>query len=250
MRDVTLPVGVLHCRYLRAYLVDIKALDNFHCEARSSLRWLAAHRANWRPNQRGGCAGGIRLYRDRIAVGGAGCVQPQSPLPKLAPQHPSLTSSRISLSAGRWRMSQPVAPACAWWIFPHPADPVEVGAWDSPGYAEGVAVAGNVVYLADGPYGLRVVDVSDSANPTPLGSAYEMNYAFEVTVSGTHAYMAGAGAGLLVADITDPTNPLEVGRLDTPGYAYSVAVSGTMAYVADAWEGPAGGGCIEPGPTG
>ena len=118
-----------------------------------------------------------------------------------------------------------------------PANPAEIGAWDSPGYAEGVAVSGNTVYLADGPYGLRVVDVSDPASPTPLGSAYDMNYAFEVAVSGDYAYVAAAGAGLLVADVSDPAHPLEAGTLNTPGYAYDVAVSGATAYVADAWEG-------------
>lgn len=34
-----------------------------------------------------------------------------------------------------------------------------MGAWDSPGYAEGVAVAGSTAYLADGPYGLWDAEV-------------------------------------------------------------------------------------------
>ena len=118
-----------------------------------------------------------------------------------------------------------------------PASPIELGAWDSPGYAEGVDVSGNTAYLADGPYGLRVVDVSNPASPTPLGSAYDMNYAFEVTVSGDYAYVAAAGAGLLVANVSDPAHPLEVGSLDTTGYVYGIAVAGNKAYLADAWDG-------------
>lgn len=117
------------------------------------------------------------------------------------------------------------------------ANPVELGAWGSPGYAEGVAVSDNTVYLADGPYGLWTVDVSDPAHPTPLGAAYDMNYAFEVAVSGNHAYIAAAGAGLLVADVADPAHPVEASSLDTPGYAYGVAVVGNRAYIADAWAG-------------
>jgi hypothetical protein len=118
-----------------------------------------------------------------------------------------------------------------------PANPIEVGAWDSPGYAEGVDVSGHTVYLADGPYGLRVVDASDPASPTPLGSAYDMNYAFDVAVSGDYAYIAAAGAGLLVADVSDPAHPLEVSSLDTAGYAQGVTVAGEIAYIADEWEG-------------
>jgi hypothetical protein len=118
-----------------------------------------------------------------------------------------------------------------------PTNPVEIGAWDSPGYAEGVAVSGDFAYLADGPYGLWIVEVSDSADPTPVSAAFKMNYAFDVTVSGDHAYIAAAGAGLLVADVSNPFAPLEVGSLDTPGYTWDVAIRGTVAYLADGWEG-------------
>jgi hypothetical protein len=118
-----------------------------------------------------------------------------------------------------------------------PANPIELGAWDSPGYAEGVAVAGDSAYLADGPYGLWTIDVADPTNPKPVGSLYDMNYAFEAVVSGNYAYIAAAGAGLLVADVSDPAHPVEVGALDTPGYAQGIAVAGEIAYIADAWEG-------------
>jgi len=60
-----------------------------------------------------------------------------------------------------------------------PADPVELGAWDSPGYAEGVAVSGSYAYVADGPYGLRVVDLSDPAHPTPVAPAVRLDLALE-----------------------------------------------------------------------
>jgi len=140
-----------------------------------------------------------------------------------------------------------------------PANPVELGAWDSPGYAEGVAVSGNTAYLADGPYGLWTVDVSDPAHPQKTGAAYDMNYAFEVEIdwvdsgkgdSGRgdsesrpsvqgrpYAFIAAAGAGLLVADVSDPAHPLEVGALDTPGYAFGMAISQGIVYIADGWEG-------------
>jgi parallel beta-helix repeat protein len=115
--------------------------------------------------------------------------------------------------------------------------PVEVGYWESPGYAEGVTISDGTAYLADGPYGLRVIDVSDPQHPAEMGFAYETNYAFEVVVIDEAAYIAAAGAGLLVADVSDPENPVALGSLDTPGYAYGVDVVGDTAYVADGWAG-------------
>lgn len=112
-----------------------------------------------------------------------------------------------------------------------------VGSYDTPGYAEGVAVAGRHAYVADGPGGLRIVDVGNPAQPREVGVAYDLNYIFGVALAGTHAYLAAAGAGLLVADVSNPARPVEVGRLDTPGYAYGIALSGATAFIADGWEG-------------
>ncbi len=114
-----------------------------------------------------------------------------------------------------------------------PASPIEVGAWDSPGFAENVAVTGSIAYLADGPYGLRVVDVSNPSAPTEVAHAFDMNYAMDVAVSGRYAYIAAAGAGLLVAEISNPLYPIKAGAYDTPGYARALAASGSQVYLAD-----------------
>ncbi len=50
----------------------------------------------------------------------------------------------------------------------NPAQPREVGFYDTPGWAEGVAVSGAYAYVADGD-GLRVVDVSNPAQPREVG---------------------------------------------------------------------------------
>ena len=118
-----------------------------------------------------------------------------------------------------------------------PAHPVEIGAWDSPGYAEGVAVDGQTAYLADGPYGLATVDVTNPAQPVALGSAYSTKFAFGVAVSGHYVYIAAGSAGLMVANVTDPTHPVEIGMINTLGYAYGVAAAGAYAYIADGWNG-------------
>lgn len=117
-----------------------------------------------------------------------------------------------------------------------PTAPVEIGFYDTPGYAEKVTVAGGYAYVADSHYGLRIVDVSDPTDPTEVGYAFPLNYVFDVALDGDHAYLAAAGAGLLVVDVSDPARPLEIGTIETPGYAYGVDAVGGIAYVADGWE--------------
>ena len=51
----------------------------------------------------------------------------------------------------------------------NPAAPAEVGFYDTPGYAYGVAVAGSYAYVADGDAGLRVINVANPAAPVEVG---------------------------------------------------------------------------------
>lgn len=119
----------------------------------------------------------------------------------------------------------------------NPVAPIEVGAWDSRGYAHGVAIDDGIAYLADGAFGLRLLDISSSSQPAELGSAYTTHYAFGVAVQGDYAYIAAAGAGLLIADVSDPGHPVEIASLMTHGYAWGVAVEGTTVCLADGWDG-------------
>jgi len=120
-----------------------------------------------------------------------------------------------------------------------PVNPAEVGFYDTPGGANGVAVAGGYAYVVgdsghpDYIGGLRVVDVSTPANPTEVGFYDTPGSASGVAVAGGYAYVADARGGLRVVDVSTPFDPTEVGFYDTPGRAYGVAVAGGYAYVAD-----------------
>jgi len=115
----------------------------------------------------------------------------------------------------------------------HPDSLVEVGYYDTPGNAKGVAVSGSYAYVAATIYGLRVVDVSDPENPVEIGYYDTPGYAQGVAISSSYAYVADFDAGLRVVDVSDPENPVEAGYYDTPNSASGVAVSGNYAYVAD-----------------
>lgn len=107
-----------------------------------------------------------------------------------------------------------------------------------PGYANGVDVSGNYVYVAAGAAGLVVVDAADLAAPRIAGIADTPGNANDVRVDGNgFAYVADGASGLTVVDVRDPEQPVIAGRRDTPGDATDVAVTGGLAYVAD---GPAG----------
>ncbi|RKZ24571.1 hypothetical protein DRQ20_06840 [bacterium] len=93
------------------------------------------------------------------------------------------------------------------------------------------------LYIADGPGGLEIWDVSTPSAPQKMGSYFTPDYANGVFISGNYAYVADGWKGLRIVDISNPSSPYEVGYYNTPGYAEGVFVSGNYAYVADRYSG-------------
>jgi hypothetical protein len=97
-----------------------------------------------------------------------------------------------------------------------------------------LAVAGDLLYVADGPGGLVVADVSDPSAPTILGSVPIEGSAQFVELDGDGlAYVAAGSAGLVVVDVSTATAPEVLARVDTPGTSLSVSVADGHAFVAD-----------------
>ncbi len=94
------------------------------------------------------------------------------------------------------------------------AAPSFAGSYDTPGLADGVAVAGDHAFVADGTSGLQVIDISDPTNPTLAGTYDTPGNARRVAVAGNHAFVADGDVGLQVIDITDPTSPALAGTYD------------------------------------
>ncbi|MBI5870380.1 MAG: hypothetical protein HZB44_05390 [Actinobacteria bacterium] len=147
------------------------------------------------------------------------------------------------------------------------------GSYSTPGHSYDVAVSGIYAYIADGGYGLRIINISNPASPTlagfydtpaaasgldisgsyayvaddtslqiinisnpaspTLAGSLAMSSAVDVAVSGDFAYVASYGYGLRVIDISNPASPALRGTFNTPGIAVGVALSGNHAYVAD-----------------
>jgi len=120
-----------------------------------------------------------------------------------------------------------------------PANPEKIGSVPTAGDAEGVAVAGDYAYVADGDNGLVIIDITDKTDPQQVGHYDTAGWANGVVVAGDYAYVADNTNGLVIVNISYKKNPMEEGYYNTAGDAEGVAVSGDYAYVADG-----GGGLV------
>ena len=131
-----------------------------------------------------------------------------------------------------------VAYSNGWWSWvvvydiSNPAAPEGVYSINTPGYAQGVAVAGNYLYVTARTSGLITYDITDLSAPVRI-SEYYPPYARRVHVTGNYAYITGEEVGLCILDIEDPASPVLVGYYDTPGSAQDITVVVNLAYVAD-----------------
>ena len=95
-----------------------------------------------------------------------------------------------------------------------------------------VRVRGSLAFVADGPSGLQIIDVTTAA-PRIIGSVVTAAAANGVDVTGSLAVVAVGSSGIQVVNVANPTRPVIIGGVDTPGNALDVVVKGTLAYVAD-----------------
>ena len=113
-----------------------------------------------------------------------------------------------------------------------PENPKALGFAMTPGGALDLAVAGNIVYIADGDAGLTLVDVSDLARPTIVATIETRGEARGVATMAGIAYVADGDAGLTLVDVSDPLRPRILRSVDTPGAAWAIEVSDGWAYVS------------------
>jgi hypothetical protein len=101
------------------------------------------------------------------------------------------------------------------------------------GTVEGIAAAGNLVYVAAHDSGLRVIELVGDAF-IERGSVSGLTNAWAVALSGDTAYVADGVGGLRVVDITDPDAPTLIGSVSFAGAAQSVEVDddAKVAYLA------------------
>ena len=71
---------------------------------------------------------------------------------------------------------------------------------DTPSWAEGVAISGDLVYVADEDGGLRIINVGNPRSPHEVGYYVTPDWSRGVAVSGNIAYVAAYSAGLRIIE--------------------------------------------------
>lgn len=105
-----------------------------------------------------------------------------------------------------------------------PTDPTALGFYGSPsGQVDGLAVAGDRVYVADGWGGVRVVDVSDPSVIREVGAYDTTGDAEKVGVSGNYVFVADSEDGLLTLWFAEPITSV----VPTSGASIISALDGT-----------------------
>ena len=103
--------------------------------------------------------------------------------------------------------------------------------------ALGLAVDGNMVYVAASTEGFYAIDVTDQNVFVETGYINTPGNATDVIIDGTLAYLADGPAGVHVLDISNPANPTILGTFDTAGNARKLVLQGNTLFVADGSNG-------------
>ena len=110
-----------------------------------------------------------------------------------------------------------------------------IGSYDTPGSSFGMAISGNYAYIADGDYGMAIINIEDPSNPALIERYSTSGFSSDIAILGNYAYVADRQNGLIIINIEDPNNPYEHGWNDrnlVREYTNSLAISGNYAYVA------------------
>jgi hypothetical protein len=89
----------------------------------------------------------------------------------------------------------------------------------------------DLVYLADGMGGLKIIDVSNKSNPILIGDYDDGGDVRDVYVSGDYAYIADFQDGLEIVDISNPKKPVFISIFESI-HAEGIFVQGGYAYIA------------------
>ena len=115
--------------------------------------------------------------------------------------------------------------------------PAELGSFSSPNKSAGIFPIDDLVYLADGSGGIKVLDISYPPEPALAYSlAITALASNPVALGGAGAYLFSAGAGgLSVLDVGEPRVPVVTGSLSLPGSGAgrNLFISGNYLFLAD-----------------
>lgn len=118
------------------------------------------------------------------------------------------------------------------WDVDDPGQLIEIGRFDTPGYALDVEIKDGVAYVADGWNGFLSLDVRAPDNPTQIGHIPMDGYAFAIDIVDGFACLSEGHAGLRIVPLDEFQASQAVGEFD-PGYPiYDTAAFGKFVMAA------------------
>lgn len=100
-------------------------------------------------------------------------------------------------------------------------------------FAVGIEVADNFAYVADGPNGMLVIDVSNPEKMRQVADFKLPGHTNNVAKVGPYVYASVDDAGIRAIDVSNPNKPQFDARYDTPGQAFSMVKYDIFMVVAD-----------------
>ena len=101
---------------------------------------------------------------------------------------------------------------------------------------QGLTIAGQIAYLAEGPLGITLLNISNPYIVTPIATLpLPTGMAMDILVEGDLAYVAAGLGGVYIVNCSGP--PAIIGYFDTPGCARRLALQSNTLIVADTTSG-------------
>jgi hypothetical protein len=113
-----------------------------------------------------------------------------------------------------------------------PTRPGLISSAATAGFAEGLDVLGDKVFVAAAYAGMAVFDAANPLAPTQIAQFDTPGDAENVTLAGTRAYVSDYNRGLQIVDVLNPAAPVKLGELSTSGDAFNIQIVSNRAYVA------------------
>ncbi|MHA1186546.1 MAG: hypothetical protein ACTSSK_06660, partial [Candidatus Heimdallarchaeota archaeon] len=105
--------------------------------------------------------------------------------------------------------------------------------WSESSLAKGLAIDGDIAYVAAHTDGFYVVDVSNQYSFNTLGWCDTPGNATDVIIDGTIAYVTDGLEGVQVIDVSNPLLPEIIGSYSTFGYSEKLVLQGNTLFIAD-----------------
>jgi hypothetical protein len=118
-----------------------------------------------------------------------------------------------------------------------PSRPVETASVDTPGDARALEVGANLVHVADGPGGYRIIEFPLSGPDPEVGEVGELatpDICRDVVLAGEAAFLAVGDRGVIAVDVAEATAPRVLGRHEARRSVNRVTIGNSdLLYVAN-----------------